>query len=90
MALQYLGYSFVTDIWQLIGLTIFGSIGFHLWAPLQRELNLSQVRQGELGPRARLHGRRRLGRRAYWHGLRVALRADARLPDDVPLGGVSA
>ena len=41
MAVQYLGYSFVGDVWQLIGLTIFGSIGFHMWAPLHRELNLS-------------------------------------------------
>lgn len=41
MAVQYLGYSFVGDVWQLIGLTIFGSIGFHMWMPLQRELNLS-------------------------------------------------
>ncbi len=47
MALQYFGFSFVTDIWQLIGLTIFGSIGMHMWMPLSRELNLS------LGDRSR-------------------------------------
>jgi predicted MFS family arabinose efflux permease len=41
MAVQYFGFSFVTDIWQLIALTVFGSIGFHMWAPLSRELNLS-------------------------------------------------
>ena len=41
MALQYFGFSFVTDIWQLIGLTAFGSIGMHMWMPLSRELNLS-------------------------------------------------
>jgi predicted MFS family arabinose efflux permease len=49
MALQYLGYSQVTDVWQLIGLTIFGSIGFHLWAPLQRELNLSLADKAHSG-----------------------------------------
>jgi predicted MFS family arabinose efflux permease len=49
MTLQYLGYSQVTAIWQLIGLTIFGSIGFHLWAPLQRELNMSQVDKANSG-----------------------------------------
>ena len=49
MALQYLGYSAVTEIWQLIGLTLFGSIGFHLWAPLQRELNMSQVDKAHSG-----------------------------------------
>lgn len=41
MALQYFGFSFVTDVWQLIGLVVFGSIGFHMWMPLSRELNLS-------------------------------------------------
>ena len=41
MAVQYFGFSFVADIWQLIGLVVFGSIGFHMWAPLSRELNLS-------------------------------------------------
>lgn len=41
MALQYLGFSFVTDVWQLIGLVVFGSVGFHMWMPLSRELNLS-------------------------------------------------
>lgn len=40
-AIQYLGYSFVGNIPQLIGLTVFGSIGFHMWMPLSRELNLS-------------------------------------------------
>lgn len=49
MALQYLGYSQVTAIWQLIGLTIFGSIGFHMWAPLQRELNVSLVDKSTVG-----------------------------------------
>lgn len=41
MAVQYFGFYFVEDIWQLIGLVMFGSIGFHLWMPLSRELNLS-------------------------------------------------
>lgn len=49
MVLQYLGYSAVTAVWQLIGLTIFGSIGFHLWAPLQRELNMSLVEKAHSG-----------------------------------------
>ncbi len=41
MAVQYLGFYFVGDVWQLIGLVVVGSIGFHLWMPLSRELNLS-------------------------------------------------
>ncbi|MFH1571444.1 MAG: MFS transporter [Gemmatimonadota bacterium] len=41
MAVQYFGFFFVQDVWQLIGLVIFGSIGFHMWMPLSRELNLS-------------------------------------------------
>jgi MFS family permease len=53
MAVQYFGFYFVEDIWQLIGLVMFGSIGFHLWMPLHRELNLS------LGDRS--HSGRALG-----------------------------
>ncbi len=49
MAVQYLGYSQVTAIWQLVGLAMFGSIGFHLWNPLQRELNMSQVDKASSG-----------------------------------------
>lgn len=53
MAIQYFGFSLVTDIWQLIGLVVFGSIGFHMWMPLSRELNLA------LGDRS--HSGRALG-----------------------------
>jgi hypothetical protein len=41
LAIQYFAFFFVADVWQLIGLVVFGSIGFHMWMPLQRELNLS-------------------------------------------------
>jgi hypothetical protein len=49
MALQYFGFSFVSDIPQAIGLVIFGSIGFHMWAPLSRELNLSLGSKAQSG-----------------------------------------
>ena len=41
MALQYFSFFFVSDVWQLIALVMFGSVGFHMWMPLSRELNLS-------------------------------------------------
>ncbi|HET7767555.1 MAG TPA: hypothetical protein VFN74_02200, partial [Chloroflexota bacterium] len=41
MAVQYFSFYFVSDVWQLIALVMFGSIGFHMWMPLSRELNLS-------------------------------------------------
>jgi MFS family permease len=49
MGLQYLGFAFVTDIWQLIGLVMFGSIGFHMWMPLSRELSLSLADKSHSG-----------------------------------------
>ena len=41
MAIQYFSFYFVADVWQLIALVMFGSVGFHMWMPLSRELNLS-------------------------------------------------
>jgi predicted MFS family arabinose efflux permease len=49
MAVQYFAFAFVADVWQLIVLVMFGSIGFHMWMPLSRELNLSLADKSHSG-----------------------------------------